>query len=128
MPAKEEKKDDKKEEAEMKDAEKKDESSEMKDTAKEEKKEEVEYETKIKVKTTESKCKFTVYENPAIMTGDKLQELIKYEKTLQTRENAVREIAAAKNDCEARSYDFKRRVDEDLATFTTAENKSSIVA
>jgi len=44
---------------------------------KEEKKEEVEYETKIKVKTTENKCKFTVFENPAIMTGDKLQELIK---------------------------------------------------
>lgn len=50
----------------------------MKDTEKkEEKKEEVEYETKIKVKTTENKCKFTVFENPAIMTGDKLQELIK---------------------------------------------------
>lgn len=74
---KDEKKDEKKEEADMKDVEKKDENV-MKDIEKkDDKKEEVEYETKIKVKTTENKCKFTIFENPAIMTGDKLQELIK---------------------------------------------------
>jgi hypothetical protein len=32
-----------------------------------------------------------------------------------------------KNDCEARSYDFKRRIDEDLATFTPSGVKTQIV-
>lgn len=77
----EKKKDDKKEEKkdeEMKDVNPKEEKKEeeMKDVKDPKMEEVLEYETKIRTKTQESKCKFITVQNPSILTGDKLNELV----------------------------------------------------
>jgi len=56
----------------------------------------------------------SAYENPKILLNDKLKDLITYEKSLIQKENAIREKLSLKNDCEAFSYDYKRKITEEL--------------
>jgi len=42
-------------------------------------------------------------------------------------ENEIAEKASYKNSCEAKSYEYKRRVDEDLREFVNDEVRNNII-
>lgn len=107
MPKEKAKEEPKKEEGDDKDMKDKEEKKEEKKEEEEKEKEmedaPVEYETKIKTKTIETKLKFEERANPIFVTEDQLKNGIEFEKKLIKREEEVKIKQALKNDCESKS-------------------------
>lgn len=119
---KEEKKEEKKDDKMADDSKPEEKKDEKKEEKVEEKKEDTEmvdapteFETKIRTKTMETKLKWTLVSNPTFSEPKRLEQCVLFEKKLIDEETAHALKMHLKNDCEAKSYEYKRRVDEDLA-------------
>lgn len=67
-----------------------------------------------------------ITENHTFVTEQKTTEGAKFEQHLLSIENEIRHKLELKNTIESKSYEYKRRVDEDIKEYTTEPLRNQI--